>query len=540
MRRLVTLIMFGSLMPALASGFVTVSEEDWTDGAVRRVLHAIAFGSQLDDAEIARLAAMSPEQALLEIMPQGMGKGVSLVATVEMFAASSSGRLAETFTQEKQFRGMPSAWTWEIIRPDAPLVAHRIAMFETMYHLATTADKARHALQMSFYDQILADLDQPYVEVLARAAASGPIAVQYGHIKNSYRNGVFRGNDDFARELHQLFFGILGSDDPNHENVTIEETALALTGVRVNRRQRTINYPAQAHPKLSLTILGQEIPYVRGMTMDARVAEVCRVAIEHPEAQVALPTMFVSHFGEDLPPAWVMQQAIEAWNAMETRKLVPFLRAYLASTAFHRPDRVRRVLPVDLVARTMNRLLLPLDEPDARAAGAVRRFLDDLGQAPFRPAHEVFGDITGPETHSSPETLRQWWAGLMRLAGSRELRLYQTALPDALTSGESMAVEDVGRWLWQRLIADDCEGYDARAEAQVCALLSTGKDFDSYLNSFGLGPVSADAELREHSLALGRTLLKPARAQDRVRLAGLFILGTPNAFVDRGVQGGTK
>lgn len=540
MRSLVTLLMFGSLMPALASGFVTVSEEDWTEGAVRRVLHAIAFGGQLDDAEIARLAELDPQEALLQIMPDGMGDGVSLVATVEMFAASAPERLAETFTQERQFRGMPSAWTWEIMRPDAPLVAHRIAMFETMYHLATTADKARHPLQMAFYDQILADLDQPYVEVLARAAASGPIAVQYGHVKNSYRNGVFRGNDDFARELHQLFFGILGSDDPDHENVTIEETALALTGIRVNRRQRTINYPAQAHPKIPLTILGVEVPYARGMTMEARVAEVCQVAIEHHEAQAALPTMFVTHFGEDAPPAWVLEQAIDEWNSMPTRKLVPFLRAYLSSTAFHRPDRMRAVLPVDLVARTVNRLLVPLAEPDARAAGAVRRFLDDLGQAPFRPAHEVFGDITGPETHSSPETLRQWWADLMRLSGSREFRAFQTALPARLQGGERMPVEEVGRWLWQRLLADDCEGYDVRAEAQVCALLATGRDFGSYLESFGLGPVSADAELREHCTALGRTLLGPAKAQERVRLAGLFILGTPNAFVDRGVHGGTK
>ncbi len=540
MRRLSGLLALMLCSTLWSGGFETVEDREWTEGAVRRVLHAIAFGGQLDDAEIARLAELGPERAMAEILPDGIGNEVSLSDVMTELHALASERQKPIFTAEKQMRGLPIAWVREISRDGSPLAAHRVCMFETMYHLATTPDKARGPLQLAFYDQVAGDLDLPYQELLAAAAASGPIAVQYGHIKNTYRNGKFRGNDDFARELHQLFFGILGTEDPHHEDVTIEETALALTGIRVNRRQQTIQYLPRLHANMPLTILGVEIPYTRGMTMDVRVDEICEVAIEHPEARVALPRMFVTHFGEDSPPEWVIDQAVATWNDETPRKLLPFLRAYFASSAFHRPDRVRRALPVDLVGRLVNRLYVPSAEPSLAAATLTRRLLDDLGQAPFAPAHEVFGDITGPETHSSPETLRQWWAGLMQQANGRAARRTQVALPAALSAGEDMTVAALGRWLWQRLIADDLEGYRPEVEAQVVALLCLGRDFQSYLDDFGLERTTDAEELEEHIQALGEAFVEARKAQERVRLAGLFILGTPDAFVDRGVQGGSK
>ena len=50
-----------------------------------------------------------------------------------------------------------------------------------------------------------------------------------------YVGGQFYGNEDFAREFHQLFFGIFGTPDPaQHEAITIKNTARALSGIRLD------------------------------------------------------------------------------------------------------------------------------------------------------------------------------------------------------------------------------------------------------------------------------------------------------------------
>ena len=52
-----------------------------------------------------------------------------------------------------------------------------------------------------------------YSTVIAQGAKNAAIAFQYGHNYNVYSGGTFIGNEDFAREYHQLFFGILGEYD---------------------------------------------------------------------------------------------------------------------------------------------------------------------------------------------------------------------------------------------------------------------------------------------------------------------------------------
>ena len=80
----------------------------------------------------------------------------------------------------------------------------------------------------------LADL-KPYEEVLAQGALNAAIAYQYGHNHNVFFQGEFYGNEDFAREFHQLFFGILGENDHEyHELVSIKNTAKALTGMQAS------------------------------------------------------------------------------------------------------------------------------------------------------------------------------------------------------------------------------------------------------------------------------------------------------------------
>lgn len=106
--------------------------------------------------------------------------------------------------------------------------------------MAVSLASAKSTLVMDFYDDITLALENgaPRYEVLALGAKSAAIAYQYGHRSNRMTNaGVFLGNDDFARELHQLFFRINGIyEDPiYHEDVTIENTARALTGMQLDQ-----------------------------------------------------------------------------------------------------------------------------------------------------------------------------------------------------------------------------------------------------------------------------------------------------------------
>lgn len=85
----------------------------------------------------------------------------------------------------------------------------KVGLFLTNYHMAVSTHKVIAPLIRRLYDDAMNDLaaGQPFQNVLARGATSAAVAIQYGHLYNAYNNttSTFRGNDDFAREFHQLF-----------------------------------------------------------------------------------------------------------------------------------------------------------------------------------------------------------------------------------------------------------------------------------------------------------------------------------------------
>src|SRR5690606_2618619 len=114
-------------------------------------------------------------------------------------------------------------------------------------HLQATDNNAPQIRTM--YDKAMATLAQDayFADTLTSGATSVALATQYGHHDNRFNatSMTFSGNDDFVREYHQLLFGILGELDPQdpdaqaykdyYENVTVENTAIALTGMHITR-----------------------------------------------------------------------------------------------------------------------------------------------------------------------------------------------------------------------------------------------------------------------------------------------------------------
>jgi hypothetical protein len=118
---------------------------------------------------------------------------------------------------------------------------HKVGLWLTNYLMATSETRTRLNLIRDHYDATMALLakGRPFWEVLAAGAASAAVAMEYGHQKASYDNvsKTFSGSDDFAREYFQLFFKIDGTSDgaDYHEEVTIENTALLLTGFGIDQ-----------------------------------------------------------------------------------------------------------------------------------------------------------------------------------------------------------------------------------------------------------------------------------------------------------------
>ena len=66
----VRLVKVGS-PPSTLNGFDHISENDWDETAVRKVLHVFAYGGQSTDAQITARAGMAPVQAITEILTFG-------------------------------------------------------------------------------------------------------------------------------------------------------------------------------------------------------------------------------------------------------------------------------------------------------------------------------------------------------------------------------------------------------------------------------------------------------------------------------------
>ena len=185
--------------------------------------------------------------------------------------------------------------------------------------MATNLNTEVNNYQMArIYDDIMAahEAGLPYQDVISAGAISAAVATQYGHRWNLWNpwDEECWCNEDFAREYHQLFFGILGVEDPegidNHETVTIKNTAKALTHMVVEYDEIIRRLPEWVfylgHPyhypgHLTLDILNNEIP---GTNAKERIEYLSQIAINHPESLKNLPVKIISGLADDdLDPA---------------------------------------------------------------------------------------------------------------------------------------------------------------------------------------------------------------------------------------------
>jgi hypothetical protein len=261
---------------ALVAHFAEATHDDGcSETAVRKVLQTFAWGgfpteAQLE-AQLEAWAQMAPGDAIEEMLtfeptndllsPPDFdllgdrvaayipGDGGPLEGIAWYFSEDPNPHFADP-TRSADFHPLAPlspiyAWLMAVQARGLNTFYHRIGFWETNYHIVASQLKGVGShTGMRHYDNIMAKLTAgaPYQRVLAQSALNAAIAFQYGHNYNRWQDEAFKGNEDFAREFHQLFFGILGDANLlggvegqayhlDHERVSIKNTAIALAGL---------------------------------------------------------------------------------------------------------------------------------------------------------------------------------------------------------------------------------------------------------------------------------------------------------------------
>ena len=574
--------------PSLDIGFNLIDDNTWDTQAVRRVLYTFAYGGQVSEAQIEALAALPPKDAIQKMLtfapsnheisqphPDDEAKlweltDGSMRDNAELWSSNNS---QNPVVADYQFRyeitlgdyqRLESIWSRLGMSRGLNPFRQKIGLWETNYHMAANVDTGVNYGQIiTYYDDILAslaDITTPYTDTLTTAAASAAIATQYGHHSNRMVKDECRCNEDFAREYHQLFFGIHGDDDMDyHEEVSIKNTAKALTDFTDFDFRKGIGFPeiigygsSSEHYEGALEILG---PLNFGNHAYERMSELSKVAIEHPESLKRLPVMIIKGLADDSPSADDMIEIRGAWNTMANKDLLTFLQAYAISEQFHDGSVIKYLTSVDRKMQINNQLVVTNNDIDPIFHGLTSN-LESEQALPFRLKHNVFGAQTGLEAAQSTDVFRHNYNDLTE--GSYYLhRVTDTNQPNwgkdwasiiPQDETENYRVNEVGEWLWRRFIGSDLANYGSLERAYVNALLATGYSLqkaaspDDLAVSYSTLELETDSDLLAIQQEQANTLLnldndtigKQRSANRYVGQAIAFIVATPYIFARGG------
>jgi hypothetical protein len=534
--------------PAVYDSFTgRIANSSWNEQKVRDILQEFAYGGGATDSDITAWVNMGPSRAIVEMI--GMWSihpklGVasdggnlnindqqgSLSALSHVYGTNGPAVDRASFDQRylPWFNSPGNTFVQAVATRGLNPVRQKIAFFETNYHMALNQEKGVTDVQMFYYyDTIANDIARShrdslgYEDVLANSALTAPVATQYNHKDNVFENNLFKGNEDFAREYHQLFFGILGvgvnrsgiankttPPDGNpesfndHEQITIPNTACALTDLRVpvvanNAYSHQITYGTSKHCTRSLKIYAQDN---MGNTAESRIKNLSKISINHPESRNFLPLIIVAGLADenlDASSSLITNSADanittkitgirNLWASMSRKNLIEFIRKYAISEYFHNTTRVKYSHTVDRTLSNANTTVVTNQE---LRNGFVRYFWEITSEniVPFRPVHDVFGGQTGLEASNTDDVFRnvhntmvsgQYGAiGFWNGSTVQRLKDYRTMLPKR----ENITVDEVARFLWRRLLGDASFTYYGQLErAHLVALLSTGRDLSYF------------------------------------------------------------
>jgi hypothetical protein len=476
----------------------------WGDRAVRKVIKIFAFGGHATDAQIREWADMYPQDAIQEMLTfDEHNLKLSPIAASDPYRDTETGHgtllaFQNYLSDEMSSYPVPvgnrsqygvNGYNFDdgfgrmiTVRGLNPF-RQKIGYWETNYHLATNLDTevSRHQMAV-YYDEIMAahEAGLPYHEVMGVAAKSAAVAMQYGHRRNRWVFDNDLGefacdcNDDFAREIHQLFYGIFGEDDPNHEDGTIRETAKMLTDMPVyyNSGYDTfVTFETDQHHVADLTILGQT---VTGANASEKIDSLMPISMNHPESLKNLPIMIISVLADDNLSAADRQVLRNSWASMGSNKnLLDFIHAYAISKVFHSSSQIKYLTSHERALYMANKTNFENIEAffggasynggDAgRSVGGL--ISDDNAGDFFRPLHNVFGAQSSFEAADSALAFENNYNELSDEEHHLRTRVscgtcdlgqpWFKKWKDVLPKREDgrFYVADVAQWLWNHVV----------------------------------------------------------------------------------------
>ncbi|HHJ19531.1 MAG TPA: DUF1800 family protein, partial [Gammaproteobacteria bacterium] len=512
--------------------FDTIEANDWDETAVRKVLYQFAYGGQASAQQIEAWANLTPENAIIQMLTfDGFNPLLSPLAASDTFnLGATAGTLsalgeawsssdADNDVDENDRSKYDVSATAGLIRPnrlwERAIVSRgvnpfrqKVGLWETNYHLSTNLATAVTGRQMlRYYDDILRSLSNPqdsYADTLTTAALSAAIARQYGHDKNIYKNGSCQCNEDFAREYHQLFFGILGEDNPEyHETVSIKNTAKALTDMPVlatdipGQRDDHVTFGTTKHWPGELEILHASIG---GSRADERIAALSSNAIEHPESLNALPVMIISGLADDRLDATDIDEIRHVWSSMSHKNLLHFLRGYAISKQFHDASRVKYLSSFDRNITLFIQTILNNREINLYDARLNTYEFESVKM--FYPKHNVFGGQTGLEAAASSDIFRlnynratekSYYLLKYTDTAHQWKKDWAAGIPGIYT--DNYRVDKIGEFLWNRYIGDSLKNYGVLERTYINALLATNNDWAAEIDPEDLNRVFTTSEL---------------------------------------------
>ncbi|MFQ3245793.1 MAG: hypothetical protein ACI9SP_002441 [Arenicella sp.] len=493
----------------------------WNERAVRKVLKIFAFGGHAKDTQILEWADLRPQEAVVEMLnfaehnlklsPLADGEIYTdtqsdhgTLLGFQKFISSTSSNLPIPVNNRDQYGldgyNFDDAYGRMITVRGLNPFRQKIGFWETNYHLAVNRDAGVSRAQVAdYYDKIMTahEAGLPYHEVIGVAAKSAAVADQYGHDRNQWvfdrnRNEFFlRGNDDFAREIHQLFYGIFGVDDPNHEDGTIRETAKMLTDMPI-QNEIVVNFGTSRHHTANLTILGQT---VSGANASEKIDSLMPISIEHPESLLNLPVMIISVLADDNLDVLSAKQLRNSWASMGSDKnLLRFVQAYAISSLFHSNNQFKYLTSHERALYMANKNNLDNLEAyfggasySGRAGRSVGGVVsNDIAGEFFRPLHNVFGAQSALEASDSAlafennynlltdEEYRQRDA--VQCSRCDQGQPWEKKWKDVLPtrSDGQYHVADVAEWLWNHAVGN-LDNYTDLEKAHVYSLLGAAR-----------------------------------------------------------------
>lgn len=614
-----------ALPPPCSPGFSpafsvnTLSAADWDELAVRKVMHTFAYGGFATDGQILSWASMAPECAIQEILsfqssndlisPPGSdplynsvqanlttADGDATLAALQTFWSSADSlnptpnsnvyNLLNTGTL-LNINGLQNTWISATNKRGVNPFRQKVGFWLTNYHMSVHMQAVGNnpAIIRKMYDDVMRVLATDvqgtslnyFANVLAEGAKSPALSVQYGHKDSRYSGLNFRGNDDFAREFNQLFFGVLGENNKdNYENVTIESMARILTGMVVDRSNTyyadpgsttrfsyyhdVLNFdPAKHYPSSlnDLVFLENTISSANYPTAMDKIDAAAQIAINDIESEDNLPVWIVVHFADDTLNSendldLKVIDIRDAWKS-SNKNLLHFLRSYAISNQFHQKadfqniDRFKYRSAFDRNMVAYNQNTVDNKESYLNTAGNPKDRMEAQGAKTFYPAHFVFGGQTGIEAANNPDIFKESYNANVKQpeklstvsnTANAWQKQWSSLVPVTFSDGNgNYRVGDLGAWFWNRFVADGGANYGPEERFYVAGLMALGNSFDpsgGYTrNELDPNDPLANAQAIQ-LLASYEDTMTSVDSNKNIGLAINFITVTPYMFVQRG------